>query len=73
MKIYRIHHNEYSYDVYMGHVIVATNEDEVRFLAKSEAGDEGAEIWETAEIEMFGGYSGGEKNPFITLSDFRAG
>ena len=34
MKIYTIEHEEFNYDAYLGHVIVANSEDEVREIAK---------------------------------------
>ncbi len=72
MKIYKIQQNIYIWEAYICHVIVANNEDEVRILAKNISAEEGKEIWETAEIEMFGHYSGDEKEPFIILSDLNA-
>lgn len=71
MKIYKIEWEfDWSWDVLASHIIVANNEDEVRQIAKNIAADEGEEIWETAEIEMFGDYTGDKKEPFIIHSHF---
>ena len=73
MKIYTIEHEEFNYDAYLGHVIVANSEDEVREIAKSNSADEGKEVWNTAKVEECGEYTCHRKEPFVLLSDFRAG
>jgi len=57
MNIYTIEHENFEYDSYMGHVIVANSEIEVREIAKKEAADEGKEVWETAKVEECGKYT----------------
>lgn len=73
MKIYKIDHKEFNYDAYMGHVIIANTEDEVRKLAQDKFADEGKDVWVVANIECHGQYTGKETTPFILLSDFNAG
>ena len=74
MKIYKIRHTTFDYDFYVGHVVVANNESEVRGLAKSKKdGMECADVWDVASIECVGVYAGEEMKPFILLSDYRAG
>ena len=73
MKIYTIEHEEFNYDAYLGHVIVANSEDEVREIAKSNSADEGKEVWNTAKVEECGEYTCHRTEPFVLLSDFRAG
>ena len=73
MKIYTIEHEEFKYDAYLGHVIVANSEDEVREIAKSKSADEGKEVWNTAKVEECGEYTCHRTEPFVLLSDFRAG
>jgi len=73
MKIYTIRHEVYNYDAYIGHVIIANNEDEVITLAKSISADEGKDVWDKADIEYQGEYKQLKNNPFILLSDFSAG
>lgn len=73
MEIYTIEHEEFSYDAYMGHVVVANSEEEVRQLAKNIAADEGKEIWDKAVVYVCGEYTGHRTEPFILLSDYRAG
>jgi len=72
MKIYTIEHEVFDYDAYLGHVIVANSEDEVREIAKRNSADEGKEIWNTAKVEEHGDYTCHRTEPFILLSDFRA-
>ena len=73
MKIYTIEHEVFNYDAYLGHVIVANSEDEVREIAKSKSADEGKDIWNTAKVEEHGDYTFHRTEPFVLLSDFRAG
>lgn len=73
MKIYTIEHEEFSYDAYMGHVVVANSEEEVRQLAKNKSADEGEEIWDKAVVTVCGEYTCHRTEPFILLSDFHAG
>ena len=73
MKIFIIEHNERNWDSYMGHIIVANNEEEVKYLAKQVSADEGKEIWNKIPIFIVGEYVGEKKEPFILLSDFNAG
>lgn len=73
MKIFTIKHAEFCYDSYGGHVIVANSEEEVRAIAKNKAADEGQEVWNTAKVEVCGDYTCHRTEPFILLSDFRAG
>ena len=69
MKIFIIEHNERNWDSYMGHIIVANNEEEVKYSAKQVSADEGKEIWNKIPIFIVGE----KKEPFILLSDFNAG
>lgn len=73
MKIYTIEHEVFNYDAYLGHVIVANSEDEVREIAKSISADEGKDIWNIAKVEEHGDYTCHRTEPFVLLSDFRAG
>jgi hypothetical protein len=73
MKIFLITHNEFGYDSYSGHVVVANSEEEVRILAKKDSADEGELVWDTANVSIVGEYSGDKTDPFILLSDFHAG
>ena len=73
MKIYTIEHDEFNYDAYLGHVIVANDKKEVREIAKKGSADEGKEVWDKAKIIIEGEYTGKKKEPFTMLSDFRAG
>ena len=73
MKIFLIEHDEFNYDAYSGHVIVANNENEVRELAKKGSADEGKDIWDKAIVTEEGVYSGTKTEPFKLLSDFHAG
>ena len=73
MDIYLIEHTELGYDYYMAHVIVAYNYTEVKILAKNICGDEEEAVWDKAQITNVGKYTGNQVEPFILLSDFRAG
>jgi hypothetical protein len=73
MKIYLIGHSVFGYDFYRGHVIIANRESEVRDMAANNCADEGGDVWETADIEECGTYTGGRTEPFILLSDYNAG
>ena len=73
MKIYKIEHDEFGYDIYFAHIIVANSKFEVVLMAKNKAAEEGAKIWDTAKIEECGEYTGAMTEPFILLSDFNAG
>ena len=73
MKIYTIEHKNLSYDAYMGHTVVANSESEVRELAKGISADEGKAIWDSAKVEEHGEYTCHRTEPFILMSDFRAG
>jgi len=73
MKIFTIEHTEFCYDSYGGHVIVANSEEEVREIAKNKAENEGKEVWNIAKVEVCGDYTCHRTEPFILLSDFRAG
>ena len=74
MNIYKIPHDEFEYDYYMGHVIVANNRQEVLDLAKDTPdGNEPWAVWDKATIETIGQYFGDKIQPFILLSDFKAG
>jgi hypothetical protein len=71
MKIYKIEHDVFMWDAYLGHVIVANSEDEVREIAKNKSANEGREIWDTAKIEEHGEYTCYGTEPFILLSNFQ--
>ena len=73
MKIYAIEHENFAYDSYMGHVVVANSEEEVRQLAKETSADEGKDVWDNAKVEECGEYTCHRTEPFILMSDFRAG
>ena len=73
MKIYTIEHEEFNYDAYLGHTVVANSESEVRELAKEISADEGKDIWDSAKVEEHGEYTCHRTEPFILMSDFRAG
>ena len=74
MYIFSIKHDGgFCYDSYGEHIIVAHYANEVVEIAKKNAADEGEEIWESAKIEYIGIYKGVKTEPFILLSDFRAG
>ena len=73
MKIYTITHQENGYDFYLGHVVIANSETEVRKLAIENSADEGGRVWEKAEIIEQGKYTGDETEPIILMSDFNAG
>jgi hypothetical protein len=73
MKIYTIKHKVFKHDAYLGHVIVANSEDEVREIAKSKSADEGKDVWNAAIVEEHGDYTCQRTEPFILLSDFQAG
>ena len=74
MNIYKIHHDDFEYDSYMAHVIVAFGRIQVRQIAQNKTdGAEGKEAWQDAKIEYLGEYNGEATEPFIVLSDFRAG
>ena len=73
MKIFLIEHDEFNYDAYLGHVIVANDETEVRKLAKEGSADEGKEVWDKATVTIEGEYTGTKTEPFKMLCDFRAG
>lgn len=74
MKIYTIETGQSrGYDIYLGHVIVANDEAEVRQLAKNESADEGGKIWDSAKVTECGDYTCDRTEPFILLSDFNAG
>jgi len=73
MKIYSIGHKEWTHDCYSDFVIVANNEAEVREMAKEMSADEGEAVWETAEIDEEGVYTGKHTEPFCLLASFHAG
>jgi hypothetical protein len=73
MNIYLITHNEEGWDYCLGHIIAANNEDEVKYLAKHASADEGKDVWDTADIIIYGNYVGTETKPFIILTDFNRG
>lgn len=73
MKIYKVEHDKFEYDSFMGHVIVANSKEEARQIAKIKHADEGTRAWDNAEIEECGEYTGEKTDPFILLSDFHAG
>lgn len=73
MKIFKISHGTFGYDQYMGFVIVSQTEEMVRLLARNNSADEGKEVWNEAEIEEIGNYTGTSQSAFILMSDFRAG
>ncbi len=73
MKIYKIEHEKFACDSYMSHVVVANSEDEVRQLAKNTSADEGKDVWDDAKVEECGEYTRHRTEPFILMSDFRAG
>lgn len=73
MKIYKITIDNYSYDCYGWHVIIANSQTEVIDIAKTASADEWKEIWETARIEILWEYAWPNTEPFIALSDFNAG
>jgi hypothetical protein len=57
----------------INHVVVANSEEEVRQLAKGISADEGKDVWDNAKVEECGVYTCHRTEPFILLSDFRAG
>ena len=74
MKIYTIEQQgDFCYDSYGGHIIVANSEKEVIKIAMKKSADEGKEVWKTAKIEECGDYTCHRTEPFILMSDFRAG
>lgn len=74
MPIYHIEQTEVdSYDMHSAHVIIANNEEEVRQLAKKEAGSEGPEVWDTAKITKVGLCLDVFEHPYILLSSYHAG
>lgn len=73
MKIFLIKHNEFTWDCYLGHIIVANNEKQVRKLASANMGSEGKSVWKYAEITVQGDYTGSQTKPFILLSDYNKG
>ena len=72
MKIFSITHDKFGYDFYLGHIIVANNENEVRELAKKGCSDEGNDIWDVATVTIEGNYTGKKTEPFKLLSDYKA-
>ena len=80
MKIYliKLMNSEEQYDCYLGHVIVANSELEVRQLAEDErAPFEASGRWvesnDNCIISTISDYTGNESLPFIILSAFNAG
>ena len=73
MKIFTIEHQEFGYDCYLGHTIVANSAEQVREIAKSKSADEGQEVWDKAEVVECGDYTCHRTEPFILMSDFRTG
>ncbi len=74
MKIYSITQDiDNTSDTYGGHVVIANTRSEVVLLAKSVARDEGPSAWFDVNVTEEGNYTGIENEPFILLSDFRAG
>jgi hypothetical protein len=72
MKIYKINIKYFIYDAFCAHIIVANSEQEVREIAKNKCADEGKDVWDSAEIEECGEYTGKETEPFVLLSHFNA-
>ena len=71
MNIYKISHEMDEYNVFLGHVIVARSEAEVRWIAQKTHADEGGPVWDTAIVEEIGEYTGLRPHPFIVLSDYK--
>ena len=73
MKIFSISHKMFGWDMYLGHIVVAHTEEEVRALAISMSADEGEQIWKEVPVLIEGEYTGSKTEPFILLSSFVAG
>ena len=73
MYIYTITHDDFGYDCYHGHTIVAENIPQAVKLAKDKAADEGKDVWSGAGVQDHGVYTGANKEPFILMSDYNAG
>lgn len=73
MKIFTVIHDKMDHDSYLGHVVAAYSESQVRLLAKNIAAGEGKDIWDEAEVTCCGEYTCHRKEPFIIMSDFRNG
>ena len=78
MKIYKLELTEVlmehcSCDFYDSHIVVAENGTEARRLAKNKHADEGADVWDDANLTLLGTYTGTETKAFIACSSFNAG
>jgi len=80
MKIYKLELTEElmeryhcSCDFCDAFVVVAKNGTEARRLAKNKHEDEGADVWDDADLTELGTYTGTETRPFVVLSSFNAG
>lgn len=75
MKIFLIERDGCNWDEFMAHVIAAKDEKQCVELAKKEAlnSEENSTVWEKAKITYLGTYRGENKEPFVILSDFKAG
>lgn len=75
MNLYRIERHGRGWDHYLGHVIAASSEAEVRAIAAEMAADEGAAEWNLpsqSTIELIG-LAVWDVPKGIVLSDFNAG
>ena len=73
MKIFSISHKMFGWNMYLGHIVVAHTEEEVRAIAISLSAHEGELIWEEVPVLIEGEYTGSKTEPFILLSSFVAG
>lgn len=69
MKIFYIKHEEIGFDVFMSHVVVAYNEEDVVTMVKQIAANETEEVWlDNSSVLIIGDYIGEETEPFILSS-----
>ena len=74
MKIYKLTQCENTRcDMVTGFVIVANSEEEARGVARDKCADEGPEVWDFAETEEVGTYTGQATTPFVLMADINNG
>lgn len=73
MRIYKIERKKCGYDEYDAHIIVASDENQVRRLAINKKADESSMEWRLAKVTLVSDYTGEKVRPFILLSSFNAG
>ena len=80
MKIYLVQRTDYvGYDETAGCVVIASDEEAARGLARQTEGDysygnnEWAEVWDRAKVEAIGTPDESWVRTLIVLTDFRAG